>query len=97
MNALPGSLDGNVWRIWGDFWMSKNQSIPPLHFLREGVAGDVIFVCAVEEKDLQDFISSQKTNRYVSFDPMGSWVIQPSRWFGRWTVFGAMPRAGVST
>jgi len=96
VSGLPGSLDGNVWRIWGDYWTSKGGSIPPLHFLREGIAGDAIFVSAVEEKSLDDFISAQKTNRYLSFDRMGSWVIQPARWFGHWTVFGATPRTGVA-
>lgn len=96
MNTLPGSLDGNVWRLWGDFWMTKSESIPPLHFLREGVAGDAIFVSAVAEKELAEFISSQTQNRYLTFDRMGSWVIPPSRWFGHWTVFSAMPRTAGS-
>lgn len=86
-SPFAGSLEANVWRVWGDYWTDRGQSIPPIRALRKGAGNDVFFVVALSDSELAAALP--KISSEIQFRQRGDWVSLGDGWFGHWTVFSA--------
>ena len=90
--TIIGSLSGNVWRVWADYWTREEGQIPPLHYYRDGAGSDAFFVSAVSTSQLDGFLKAQASSPDLRLRAFSDWVLSPSRWFGWWSVFSAEAR-----
>lgn len=93
MEATLGYVKGSCWRVWNTYFANKDQPAPSLHFLKTATAhNDAIFVCAVADQVVDEFISTNKSNPELEFERLGQWALTTTDWFGEWAVFLCRPR-----
>ena len=66
-------IAGMVWNFWANYWTSKDELIPPLHYLRMGGGEDLIFVSGVSEQALDGFLTAVKSAPELGFQKQGDW------------------------
>lgn len=93
IRSLAGSLSGNVWRVWADYWTERGGVVPPLHLWRNGAGDDLFFVVPLSTADLAAVLPKLSTE--IRFRLRGAWAAPSSGWFGHWSVFSASWPTGV--
>lgn len=87
-----GSLAGNTWREWANYWVKSGHQIPPIHRLRAGAGRDEFFVVALSPSELAVAVAGLAKESTLRFTVQGSWALPPLDWFGDWSVFSSTPR-----
>lgn len=90
--ATGGSLIGNAWRVWADYWADRGDRIPPLHHVRDGAGDDAFFVVDLPADELSAVLKHVDRGGEFRFVIRGTWMLPPDSWFGHWAVFSVSRR-----
>lgn len=92
MSMSTATLKGVVWRLWCEYFEQQEDLIPPLAFLKQGAGEDGFFVSSVSDTEIDKFVAAMRANPEVEFLTRKDWALDPSVWFGWWSVFLARPK-----